>query len=201
MRLCVVSDKNMTANLESQKLASDKAEAQNIANKLLKSSKTRKIVDVSCQRFDVKSAEFLKRFAYLSRFYNELKFYDSNDIETTLDKASYAIANTKTELSKEICESLVLDIMLKHYIQTQKNIFLSNSYIIKTSQNKGSAYGDTIRSSLDTYIANKAIIQVTKSYMLEHNLSTDMSKYYNKLNLNSAIVKTRLEQLKAVITA
>jgi hypothetical protein len=185
----------MTEKLN-QKLASDKAEAQAQANKLLKSAKTRKIVDVSCQRFDVKSAEFLKRFAYLSRDYNTLNFYDEFDCETTLDKAVYAIANTKTELSKEICESLVLDIMLKHYIQTQRNTFLSNSYIIKTSQNKGSAYGDTIRSSLDVYVANKAIIQVDKTYMFEHNLSTDMSKYYNKLNLNSAITKTRLAQLQ-----
>ena len=190
----------MIQNLKTEKLASNQTEAQIRANELSKtqvsSVKTRKAVDVSCQKFFVKSAEYLKRYAYLHRSYNTCTYYDIHDNITTEANAYYVIVNTKTKLSKEICEALVLDILINRYLQTKINCFVSNSYIITTSENEGSAYGDTIRTSLDTYIKNKAIVQVDKAYMHEHNLSTDMSKYYNKLNLNSAIVKTRLEQLR-----
>jgi hypothetical protein len=200
----------MTTEISSQKLASDKAEAQIVADKLLKSKtqvssvKTRKAVDVSAQAFDFskksEKAEFERRFAYFNRFYNTITYYDASNNITTFSNAVKAIVNTKTTLSKEIAESVVLDIMIKNYIaNNKKNVFMSNSQIIRLSKNAGSAYGDTIRNSLDTYISLHAITQETKAYMHEHNLSTDLSAYYNKLNLNSAIVKTRLAQLEKEI--
>jgi hypothetical protein len=185
-------------------VASDKTSATQRADELLNnkkqvsSVKTRKASDVATlkinlkeQKYDKNSNVFKKRASYLLRDYQKVVSDSDNEI----------VIDTTTDLNTEMCIANNLTFMCNRYISTDFKInrYISSSQIIANSKNKGASFGDCNRRAMQKLAKDKAIVILTKDEMIEKNLAVDASKYYYRLNTQSAIVKTRIAQLKIAV--
>lgn len=190
-----------TKTLEQKtQVASDATQATARAQELLKTQDAKKAtttkrevaqvaslkIDLKNQKYDKNSAVYKKRASYLNRDYQK----------TVSETESEIVKDTTTDMFTDVCEAFLLDYLCKQYISTNRNDFVSSSQQIKASNNRGAAFGDCNRRAQVNLAKLKCIVRLTKNEMLEQNHVVDASKYYVRLNLNNAYVKTRIAQLR-----
>lgn len=196
-----------TQKIEEQvvtQVASNATQATKRAQELLKTQDAKKAtttkrevaqvaslkIDLKNQKYDKNSAVFKKRASYLLRDYQ--KVLSNSETEVVVD--------TTTDMFTDVCESFLLDYLCKQYISTNRNDFVSSSQQIKASNNKGASFGDCNRRAQISLAKLKCIVRLTKDEMLAQHHAVDASKYYMRLNLNNAYVKTRIAQIRAELS-